>query len=179
MANREDKMKRTIIAVLGIVMVTGTLMAAPGRPRENRPNVRQNGPAMLFHLVASVRTELGLNESQNQKLDQVLTEVKTYWQNQMKGLRGEKDKMMDEFVSDNFNAEAIRVEQEKLRDEIRAEAEKFMTGKIQALHDLLTKEQRQKLLDIAKEKREQFMNMKDRRGGRMDRGMRKGGSRGM
>ena len=165
-------MKRTIIAVLGIVMVTGTLIAAPGRTRQNRSG-------MLFRLVASVRTELGLNETQNQKLDALLTEVKNYWQNQVKGLRGEKDKMMDEFVSDNFNAEAIRVEREKLRDQKRAEVEKFMTGKIQALHDLLTKEQRQKLLEIAKEKREQFMNMKDHRGGRMDRGMRKGGRRGM
>lgn len=172
-------MKKTIIAVLGIVMVTGTLMAAPGRARENRPDVRQNRAGMIFRLVASVRTELGLNETQNQKLDALLTEVKTYWQNQVKGLRGDKDKMMDEFVSDSFNAEAIRVEREKLRDQKRAEVEKFMTGKIQALHDLLTKEQRQKLLDLAKEKRQQFMNMRGRRGERMDRGMRDGSRGGM
>lgn len=165
-------MKKTIIAVLGIVLVTGTLMAAPGRTRQNRPG-------MLFRLVASVRTELGLNESQNQKLDALLTEVKTYWQNQVKGLRGDKDKMMDEFVSDSFNAEAIRVEREKLREQKRAEVEKFMTGKIQALHDLLTKEQRQKLLDLAKERRQKFMKMRDRRGGRMDRGMRDGRRGGM
>ncbi len=172
-------MKKTIIAVLGIVMVTGTLIAAPGRTRQNRSAVRQNRSGMLFRLVASVRTELGLNETQNQKLDALLTEVKNYWQNQVKGLRGEKDKMMDEFVSDNFNAEAIRVEREKLRDQKRAEVEKFMTGKIQALHDLLTKEQRQKLLDIAKEKRQRFMDMRGRRGGRMDRGMRDGSRSGM
>jgi len=172
-------MKKTIIAVLGIVMVTGTLMAAPGRARENRPDVRQNRSGMIFRLVASVRTELGLNETQNQKLDALLTEVKTYWQNQVKGLRGDKDKMMDEFVSDSFNAEAIRVEREKLRDQKRAEVEKFMTGKIQALHDLLTKEQRQKVLDLAKEKRQQFMNMRNRHGSRMERGTKRGGRQGM
>ncbi len=173
-------MKKTIIAVLGIVMVAGTLMAAPGRTRQNRPNVRQNRTGMLFRLVASARTELGLNETQNQKLDALLTEVKNYWQNQMKGVKGQQDKMMDEFVSDSFNAEAIRVEREKLRDEKRAEVEKFMTQRTQALHDLLTKEQRQKLLDIAKEKRQQFMNMRNnRRGGGMDRGTKRGDRRGM
>ena len=166
-------MKKTIIAVLGIVMVTGTLMAAPGQNRRSRTG-------MLFRLVSSVRAELGLNETQNQKLDQLLNEVRSYWQNQVKGFKGQRDKMMDEFVSDNFNAEAIRVERQKLRDQRRAEIEKFMTAKIQALHDLLTKEQRQKLLEIAREKRQQFMNMrKGRRGGRMGGGMQQGGHPGM
>lgn len=172
-------MKKTIIAVLGIVMVTGTLMAVPGRTRQNRPEVRQNRTGILFRLVATARTELGLNETQNQKLDALLTEVKNYWQNQVKGMESQQDKMMDEFVSDSFNAEAIRVEREKLRDQKRAEVEKFMTQKTQALHDLLTKEQRQKLLDIGKEKRKQFMNMRNRRGSGMERGTKRGGRQGM
>ena len=155
-------------------------MAAPGRNRQNRPEVRQNQTGMLFRLVASVRTELGLNETQNQKLDALLSEVKSYWQNQMTGIESQQEKMMDEFASDNFNAEAIRADREKLRDQKRAEVEKFMTQKIQALHDLLTKEQRQKILDIAKDKRQQFMNMRNnRRGGGMDRGMKRGGRQGM
>ncbi len=159
-------MKKTLIAVLGILMVTGTLMAAPGRNRSKDNN------SMLFRLVSSVRAELGLTETQNQKLDKLLNEVRTYWQSQMKGMKGHRDKMMDEFVSDNFNAEAIRVERQKLRDQKRAEIEKFITVKIQALHDLLTKEQRQKLLAIAKERRQHFMNnmRKGRRGGRMQHG---------
>ncbi|NOY23022.1 MAG: hypothetical protein GXO70_05895 [Acidobacteria bacterium] len=172
-------MKRTVIAVLGIVMVAGTLMAAQGRVRQNRPNIRQNRTGMLFRLVAAARPELGLNETQNQKLDALLTEVKSYWQSQVKAMKGRQDQGMDEFVSDSFNAEAIRVEREKMRDQKRVEVEKFMTQKIQALHDLLTKDQRQKLLDIAKDKRQQFMNMKDHHGSRMDRGMKRGGRQGM
>ena len=177
MANREERMKKTIVAVLAIVMTAGTLMAAPAQNRRNRAG-------MLFRLVASVRAELGLNETQNQKLDQLLTEVKTYLQNQVKGVKGQQDRMMDEFVADNFNAEAIRAEREKLRDQKRVEVEKFMTAKIQALHDLLTKDQRQKLLEIAKEKRQQFMNMRKgrrggRMGGRMNGGMQQGSHPGM
>ncbi|NOZ12167.1 MAG: periplasmic heavy metal sensor [Acidobacteria bacterium] len=168
-------MKKTVITVLGVLMIAGTLMAAPGRDGS------RDHAGMLFRLVSSVRAELGLNETQNQKLDQLLNEVRTYWQSQMKGIKGQRDKMMDEFVSDNFNAEAIRVERQKLRDQKRAEIEKFLAEKIQVLHDLLTKEQRQKLVTIMKQKRQNFMNnmRKGRRGGRMGGGMQQGAFPGM
>ncbi len=165
-------MKKTFVAVLGILMLTGTLVAAPARNR-------QNHAGMLFRVIASVRAELGLNADQNQKLDALLMDVRTYWQNQVKGMMGQRDKMMDAFVSDNFNAEAIRGQREKIRAKKRLEVEKFMAAKIQELHDLLTKEQRQKLVEILKEKRQRFMKMRGGRKGRMGHGMHNGTHPGM
>ncbi len=162
-------MKRTLMAVLVAFLVAGTAMAAPRGPRQKGVE-GEAGPreGMMFRLVASVRTELNLTAEQNTQLDQLLNEVKEFMASERNTFRTNRESMMDQFVAEDFDAASIQASREKLREQRRDRMQSFMIQKIQALHDLLTLEQREQLKEIVKEKRSEM------RGNRQDRGPRHG-----
>jgi len=154
-------MKRTWLIALALVVTVGMATAAP-RGMQGREGNR--GPGMLFKFVAAVRADLGLSADQNQKLDALLNDVRNFYRQEMQQVRSKGEMLGEEFVSDAFNATAIQTERKKAMEERRQRVEAFMSSRIQQLHDLLTKEQRQKLLDLMKEKRQERMQrMRDRR----------------
>lgn len=160
-------MKRTLIGLLAILLTAGMVTAAPRGPRQK--GVEGNrGPhgALMFRLVASVRTELNLSAEQNTQLDQLLNDVKAFIETERDSFRDRGDSMMEQFVSEDFDAASIHADREKRREELRARAQSFMIGKTQALHDLLTLEQREKLAEIMDEKREEMRGKRPRRGSR-------------
>lgn len=162
-------MKRTLMAALIVLLVTGTAMAAPrGHRQKGMEGDRGPHGTMIFRLIASVRTDLDLTADQNAKLDQLLNEVKGFMETERDSFQSNRETMMDQFVAEDFDAAAIHANRMKLRDERRDRFESFMVEKIQALHDLLTQEQREELATILEEKRDRM------RGNRSGRGLRGG-----
>lgn len=146
-------MKKLFILVLAVAM-TLTVFAGPQGGRKGMRGQDKEG--MIFKLVERARVDLNLTADQNQKLDTLLKEMRDYKEKIMKTVKVKKQSMIEDFVSEDFNPEAMQQQNQAERDAVREEARKFMTAKIKQLHDLLTLEQRQKLVDIAKQKKEKM-----------------------
>ncbi len=160
-------MKRTLMTVLVVFLVAGSVVAAPrGSRQKGMEGDRGPHGAMMFRLIASVRTELSLTAEQNTKLDQLLNDVKGFMETERDTFCANRETMMDQFVAEDFNAAAIHANREKLREQRRDRMQSFMIEKTQALHDLLTQEQREKLATILKEKRDEMRGNRPRRGSR-------------
>lgn len=155
-------MKKLIIVLVALAMAGSAAMAAPRGQR----GAKRGGPGMMFRLVAEFRAELNLTAEQNQQLDDLLNEVK----GKFKDRRGERGDMGEAFVADDFDARAMHEARQAEREQFRAEMQTFMADKIQQLHDILTKEQREQLVQLAEEKgQEMRKRMGDRRQSRMER----------
>ncbi len=157
-------MKKLIIVLVALAMAGSVAMAAP---RGQQRGVKRGAPGMMFRLVAEFRAELNLTADQNQQLDDLLNEVK----GKLKNRREERGGQMGEaFIADDFNAQAIHEARQAEREQFRAEMQTYMADKIQRLHDILTKEQREQLVQLAEEKgKEMRKRMGERRQKRMER----------
>ena len=165
-STKEDDMKKLIIVVTVLAVAATVAMAAPRGKRDGRQG-RPGSAGMIFRLASEFRAELNLTAEQNQKLDALLNDVKAKFEAQRNKMRPAEGEMGDAFVADDFNAKQIHADRQAKREAFREEMETYMTAKIQELHDLLTKEQRQKLMELVEEKVEQFKDRaNDRRGGR-------------
>ena len=151
-------MKKLIIVLVALAVAGTTAFAAPRGQRDGR---RGNNPGMMFRLVAEVRAELGLSAEQNQKLDALLSEVKGKFDSLRQGMQGNRGELGEEFIADDFNAEKVHAERQARRDAMREEMQGYMAGKFQQLHDLLTKEQRTKLIQLAEEKGKEMRKRMD------------------
>ena len=159
-------MKKLIIVVTALAVAATVAMAAPRGKRDGRQD-RPGGAGMIFRLASEFRAELNLTAEQNQKLDALLNEVKAKFEGQRSKMRPPQGEMGDAFVADDFNAKQLHADRQAKREAFRAEMETYMTAKIQELHDLLTKEQRQKLMDLVEDKVQEFKDRaRDRRGSR-------------
>jgi len=119
------------------------------------PASRESSKVMaFFRAVKNSRAQLGLNEKQNAELDKILREVDNYTKNLKK--QPESNYFETNFVYDSFDP--FKMDSEKIRRQ--EEARKFYLSKMKAIHDLLTKEQRRKLMTYMKTKR---MTLKERK----------------
>ena len=165
-------MKKLIALLVISTAAFSTLYGAPHGRKSMKKHDRQDRHGMMFKLIESARVDLNLNEKQNTKLDKLLSDVKTYHDNMMKERQAKMAAHVDSFVDDNFDPEKFQANNEAARVKKREESKKFFSEKIKELHSILTKEQREKLVSIAKEKRENFRSKrKDFRGKRHSRNM--------
>ncbi len=143
-------MIKKVFALMVLTAFTlGSLAYAPAGKRMNRPNPQMRGGLktfMFFKAVKNSREKLNLTEKQNVQLDKILRDVEAYTEKIKEEKR--KDTFAERFVSDSFDPFKIEEEQKRKKEEIK----NFYLSKIKAVHDLLTKEQRQILVDIMKEK---------------------------
>jgi Spy/CpxP family protein refolding chaperone len=147
-------MKKILISVL-VILMAAFVMARPMGQMGRKGNNNKSG--MLFRIVQQARVNLNLTAEQNQKLDNLLREVRDFRTNMMQMMKSKRQNMIDSFVSDKFNPEKLYEQRQKERDAQREKARKFMSGKMVELHNLLTKEQRQKLVEFVKTARNRMM----------------------
>ncbi len=158
-------MKKLFISVLVILMAVSVMASQVGQMGRKGNNKHKAG--MLFRLVQKARVDLNLTADQNQKLDKLLKEVRDYRTNMMQAMKNKRQSMVDNFISDNFNPEKLYEQRQKEREVQRENARKFMSAKMLELHNLLTKEQRQKLVEFAKTARSKMMKRGKRHMGAM------------
>jgi len=143
-------MKKLFILTLAMV-VSVSILATPMGHKGMRGAKQHSKAGMLLKLVQNARVDLNLTAEQNQKLDNLLKEVKEYRSNMMKAMKEKKQTMMDNFVNDDFNPEKAHEKAKAERDAKKEEVE---------LHDMLTKEQRQKLIEIGQQAHKKMMKGK-------------------
>ncbi|BBB32524.1 hypothetical protein TTHT_0972 [Thermotomaculum hydrothermale] len=157
----------TVLVVFSIISFAQRPMGHPGKT--NAPHLKGAFKTfMFFKVVKDSREQLNLNEKQNVELDKILRDVENF----TKQLREErsKDNFGNRFVSNSFDPFKFEQERQKRQEEVK----NFYLSKIKAVHDLLTKEQRQKLVDIMREKAKNIRSkakkrMRDMRKWRKDR----------
>lgn len=144
----------TVLAVFSLVSLAKIPMRQPEMMKV-KPNPKgAMKTLMFFKAVKDSREKLNLTEKQNVRLDKILRDVEAYTR-KLKEER-KKDNFADQFVKDSFDPFKIEREKQRKQEEIK----NFYLSKIKAIHDLLTKEQRQTLVNIIKEKVQNMRKLK-------------------
>ncbi len=153
-------MKRVLAIFTIFAIFSLTTFSMPGMAHRGHEGFMKT--MMFFKMVKENREKLNLTPDQNSKLDRILRDVENY----TASLKEEKGKMnfLDNFVQDSFDPFKFEEEKKKKKEEIR----NFYLSKIKAIHNLLTKKQREKLVSIIKEKvkkirKRRIMKMKNLR----------------
>ncbi len=153
--------KKSMLLTVLVAFSLITLASPPMRQHRGmiiNPEVRgAMKTLMFFKVVKNSREKLNLTEKQNVRLDKILREVEDFTQKIKKERK--KDNFSEQFIDDSFDPFKIEEEKQRKREEIK----NFYLSKIKAIHDLLTKEQRQMLVNIIKEKKENMRKLKRKR----------------
>jgi len=102
----------------------------------------------LFGAFIHFRADLGLTDEQNIAADELLNEMKEAAIAIRERERAHAMNALASFLSDDFDPRLMLPLPEEVRDEIRHQYNVFMAQHTLALHDLLTPEQRQLLVDL-------------------------------
>ena len=154
-------MKKILLLTMLVAFPLITLAAPPMRQHMPiRVNSHQKGALktfMFFKAVKDYREKLNLTAKQNVELDRILREVENF----TKKIKEERKKnnFEGQFISDSFDPFKIEKEKQKRQEEIK----NFYLSKIKAIHDLLTKKQRQTLVNIIKEKKKNMRKLRRKR----------------
>ncbi len=137
-------MKRLTGILMGILVVSTAALAAP------RP-VNRNLDERLFGAFLEFRAELGLTEDQNVAVDDLLNEMKeariAVRQRELQHVQ----QAFESFISDEFDPRLLLPLPDEVREELQQQYNLFMAEHTVALHDILTPEQRQLLVDLMAE----------------------------
>ena len=140
-------MKRLILLVAGIVLVAGMV------PLQADP-VNKGLDERMFGAFIHFRAELNLTEEQNVLADELLNEMKeAAIAIRLREIQHIENALAS-FISDDFDPRLMLPLPLEVQAEIREHYNLFMAQKVLALHDLLTAEQRQLLVDLIIENRE-------------------------
>ncbi len=134
-------MKRLTGIILAVVVLTVTGLATPG-PGNRGLDER------LFGAFLEFRAELGLTEEQNVAIDDLLNEMKEARIAMQERHRQHVQQAFESFISDDFEPRLMLPLPDELQEELQQQYNVFMAQHTVALHDILTAEQRQLLVDL-------------------------------
>ena len=159
-------MKKAMVVVMGL-MVASAVFAQGHGMRPGRMAMMEKahpaGGAMLVMLIDKHRGELNLAADQSAKLDRILEDIKAFRMEKMEGKKEHRDDMLESFASDSFDPARLKEMKEAEHKKHREEVEAFMDRKMKEVHGLLTPDQRKKVVEIAKAKREKGHRCNERR----------------
>lgn len=134
-------MKRLTGIFMAVLVLTVTGFAAPG-PGNRGLDERVFGAFLEF------RAELGLTEEQNVAVDELLNEMKETRIAVRQRQREHVQQAFASFISEDFDPRLMLPLPEELQEELQRQYNVFMAEHALALHDILTAEQRQLLVDL-------------------------------
>jgi len=125
-------------------------------------NMRDGGP--LFFMMNKVTKDLNLTDQQKADIDKIKQEIKAKRESMKKDRGSKMDDFANAFKQDKLDKETLKSLEQK-HEADRQEMKDFMMEEMVKFHDILTPEQRNKVVDKMKEMREK---MKDRHKKRHD-----------
>ncbi len=138
-----------VIAIFSVSVFARRPVGIRTESHAGRRVVKENYSKYLafFRTIKNSREKLGLTEKQNVQLDKILRDVENY--NKSAKVQTNNNFLGDNFISDSFDPFKI----DNARRRQKEEARKFYLSRIKAVHDLLTKKQREILVSIMKNRR--------------------------
>ena len=134
-------MKRLTGVFMAVLVLTVTGFTAPG-PGNRGLDER------LFGAFLEFRAELSLTEEQNVAVDELLNEMKEARLALQQRHRQHIQQAFESFISEDFDPRLMLPLPEELQEELQRQYNVFMAEHALALHDMLTMEQRQLLVDL-------------------------------
>ena len=139
-------MKKVFVLMAGLAVLSVTAMAGPAR-------VQRGLDEHLFGTFVQHRAELNLTEEQNTQVDALLQEMKdakiATWQREIEHVQN----ALASFVSDDFEPGLMLPIPADILAEMARKYNLFMAQETLKLHDILTPDQRQQLVDLMAEQR--------------------------
>lgn len=139
-------MKKVFVLMAGLAVLSVTAMAGPA-------GVQRGLDEHLFGTFVQHRAELNLTEEQNTQVDALLQEMKdakiATWQREIEHVQ----KALASFVSDEFEPGLMLPIPADILAEMARKYNLFMAQETLKLHDILTPDQRQQLVEMMAEQR--------------------------
>ncbi len=134
-------MKKSLVLILGLAVLSVAAMAGPA-------GVQGGLDERLFGTFVQHRAELNLTEEQNTQVDALLQEMKdariAMWQREIQHIQ----KALASFVSDDFEPGLMLPIPPDVLAEMTQAYNRFMAQETVKLHDILTADQRQQLVEL-------------------------------
>ncbi len=134
-------MKKALVLMVGLAVLSVTAMAGPA-------GVQRGLDERLFGTFVQHRAEMNLTEEQNTQVDALLKEMKdariAVWQREIEHIQT----ALASFVSDDFQPDLMLPIPPDILEEMNRAYNLFMARETSKLHDILTAEQRQQLVEL-------------------------------
>ncbi|MCK5879123.1 MAG: hypothetical protein KAH24_05055 [Holophagae bacterium] len=134
-------MKKALVLMVGLAVLSVTAMAGPA-------GVQRGLDERLFGTFVQHRAEMNLAEEQNIQVDALLKEMKdariAVWQREIEHIQT----ALASFVSDDFQPGLMLPIPPDILEEMNRAYNLFMARETSKLHDILTAEQRQQLVEL-------------------------------
>ncbi|NOY23816.1 MAG: hypothetical protein GXO70_09955 [Acidobacteria bacterium] len=135
-------MKKALGLMMGLVLLSVTVTAA------SPAGVQRGLDERLFGVFVQHRAELNLTEEQNTQVDALLQEMKdariAVWQREIEHVQN----ALASFVSDDFQPGLMLPIPPDILAEMTQAYNRFMAQETSKLHDILTADQRQQLIEL-------------------------------